>query len=118
MAEFLFLYRNSQEAYRETFSSPEKAQQSIKKWQAWFKDLGDKGYLKNPGQPLERVGKVVGGKSKTITDGPYSETKDVVGGFSVVEAKDLDQAAQLASGCPITEIGGSVEVRPVMQLNM
>ena len=118
MAEFLFLYRNSQEAYRETFSSPEKAQQSIKKWRAWFKDLGDKGYLKNPGQPLERVGKVVGGKSKTITDGPYSETKDVVGGFSVVEAKDLDQAAHLASGCPITEIGGSVEVRPVMQLNM
>ena len=118
MGEFVFLYRNTQEAYRETFSSPEKAQQSMTKWRAWFKDLGDKGYLKNPGLPLERVGKVVGGRNKTITDGPYAEIKDVIGGFSIVEAKDLDHAAQLASGCPITEAGGSVEVRPVMQLNI
>ena len=83
-----------------------------------MKDLDDKGYLKNPGQPLERVGKVVAGKNKTITDGPYAETKDIIGGFSIVQAKDLDQAAQLASGCPIIEAGGSVEVRPVMQLNI
>ena len=118
MTEFVFLYRNTQEASRETFSSPERAQQSMAKWRAWFKDLGDKGYLKNIGQPLERVGKVVAGMNKTITDGPYSETKDVIGGFSIVQAKDLDQAAQLASGCPIIETGGSVEVRPVMQLNI
>jgi hypothetical protein len=118
MTEFVFLYRNTQEASREIFSSPEKAQQSITKWRAWLQDLGDKGYLKNPGQPLERVGKVVAGKNKTITDGPYSETKDVIGGFSIVQAKDLDQAAQLASGCPIFDSGGSVEVRPVMQMNI
>ena len=83
-----------------------------------MKDLGDKGYLKNPGQPLERVGKVVGGTKKTVTDGPYAETKDVIGGFSIVEAKDLDQAAQLAAGCPITDVGGSVEVRPIKQFNI
>ncbi len=118
MPDFVFLYRNTQEAYREAFISPDKAQQSMKQWRAWFKDLGDKGYLKNLGQPLERVGKVVRGKKKTVTDGPYSEIKDVIGGFSIVEAKDLDQATQLASGCPITEDGGSVEVRPVMQLNI
>jgi hypothetical protein len=118
MPEFVFLYRNTQEEYRETFNSPERAQQSMMKWRAWFKELGDKGYLKNIGQPLEDAGKVVGGKKKTITDGPYAETKDVIGGFSIVEAKDLDQAAQLASGCPITETGGSVEVRPVRQLNI
>ena len=45
MAEFVFLYRSTQEASREAFSSPERAQQSIAKWRAWMKDLGDKGYL-------------------------------------------------------------------------
>ena len=118
MAEFVFLYRSTQEASREAFSSPERAQQSIAKWRAWMKDLGDKGHLKNAGEPLERGGKVVGGTKKTVTDGPYSETKDVIGGFSIIQAKDLDQAAQLAFGCPIIEAGGSVEVRPVMQLNI
>lgn len=118
MSEFIFLYRNTEQARREAMGSPERAQQSMAKWRAWMKDLTDKGFLKNPGQPLEGVGKVVGGKKKTVTDGPYAETKDIVGGFSIIEARDLDQAAQLAAGCPVTEGGGSVEVRPVMQLNM
>jgi len=118
MPEFIFLYRNTQEARREMSGSPERAQQSMQKWRAWFKDLGERGYLKNVGQPLDHAGKVVGGTKKTVTDGPYSETKDVVGGFSIIEAKDLDQAAQLASGCPVTDAGGSVEVRPVMRLDM
>lgn len=117
MTEYLFLYRNTQEAHREAMGSPEKAQQSMKKWRAWMKDLEDKGHLKSFGQPLERVGKVVGGKKRTVTDGPYMETKDVIGGYSIVAAKDLDQAAQLASGCPVLEGGGSVEVRPVLQMD-
>ena len=118
MSEFVLLYRSTDQAHREAMGSPEKAQQSMTKWRAWFKDLTDKGHLKNLGQPLERVGKVIGGKGKTVTDGPYAETKDVIGGYSIVEAKDLDQAAQLASACPVLEAGGSVEVRPVMQLNL
>jgi hypothetical protein len=118
MPEFVFLYRNTPERLQDMSSSPERAQQSMQKWRAWFKDLGERGYLKNIGQPLERAGKVVGGTKKTVTDGPYAETKDLIGGFSIVEAKDLDHAAQLASGCPITDAGGSVEVRPVMRLDM
>jgi hypothetical protein len=117
MSEFVLLYRSTSEQHREAMGSPEKAQHSMTKWRAWMKDLEDKGHLKNFGQPLERVGKVVGGKKKAITDGPYAETKDVIGGYSIVEARDLDQAAQLASGCPILEGGGSVEVRPVLQMN-
>ena len=118
MSEFVLLYRSTDQAHREAMGSLEKAQQSMTKWRAWFKDLTDKGHLKNLGQPLERVGKVIGGKGKTVTDGPYAETKDVIGGYSIVEAKDLDQAARLASACPVLEAGGSVEVRPVMQLNL
>jgi len=116
MNEYIFLYRNTNQAHQEAMGSPERAQKSMQKWRAWMKELEDKGHLKNFGQPLERKGKVVGGKSKTITDGPYAETKDVVGGYSVVVAKDLEQAAALAAGCPVLEGGGSVEVRPVLAL--
>ncbi len=118
MSEFVLLYRSSQEAHRESMGSPERAQQSMKKWRAWFKEMSDKGQLKSIGQPLERVGKVVAGKKKAVTDGPYAETKDVIGGYSIVVAKDLDEAANLASACPVLDFGGSVEVRPVMQLDV
>jgi hypothetical protein len=68
------------------------------------------------GQPLEHEGKVVRGKQKVVTDGPYTESKDLVGGYTLVEAKDLAHAAELSKGCPIFDSGGLVEVRPVMEM--
>ena len=118
MSEFIMLYRRTPEIRREMLGSPEKAQQTMKKWRAWFEEMTKKGQLKNPGQPLDEAGKVVGGKKKAVTDGPYKESKDVIGGYSVIEAPDLDQAVQIASGCPLVEFGGSVEVRPVMELKL
>lgn len=118
MSEYILLYRRTHEAHLEAMGSPERAQQTMGKWRAWMKEMTDKGQLKNIGQPLENTGRVVGGKKKTVTDGPYAETKDVVGGFSIIEAKDIDEAARISSGCPVLEFGGSVEIRPVMQLNM
>jgi len=85
---------------------------------AWFKELAENGHVKDRGQPLERAGKLVNGKRKTVTDGPFAETKDVVGGYTLILAKDLDEAAELSKGCPILEVDGQVEVRPVMKLNM
>lgn len=113
MSEFVFLYRSTAEARQAAMGSPEKAQQSLMKWRAWFQDMTDKGHVKNMGQPLDDTGKLVGGRKRTVTDGPYSETKDLIGGYSLIEARDLDQAAELAAGCPIIEGGGIVEVRPV-----
>ena len=112
MSEFLYLYRGGQ---RPT-SSPEQMQQMMQKWLAWMKTLGDKGNLKEPGHPLDAGGKTVTGKQKTVTDGPYAE-KDVVGGYSIVEARDIGHAVELSAGCPIFEIGGVVEVRPVMKID-
>jgi hypothetical protein len=93
-------------------------QKTMEKWTAWFKDLGAKGHLKEPGHPLEHTGKVVTGKEKTVNDGPYAEAKDVVGGYIVIEAQDLPHAVEISKGCPILEAGGSVEVRPIQKLNM
>jgi hypothetical protein len=113
MSEFTYLFRG-----RLMTGSPEERQRHMEKWVAWFKDLRATGRLRNPGHPLEASGKVVRGPAKAVTDGPFAESKDVVGGFIVVEANDLVQATELSKGCPILEIGGSVEVRPVQVLNM
>ena len=113
MNEFVFLYRGG-----ETGRSPERAQQMMQKWMTWFKELADNGHVKDRGQPLERAGKLVNGKRKTVTDGPFAEAKDVVGGYTLILAKDLNEAAELSKGCPILEADGQVEVRPVMKLNM
>jgi hypothetical protein len=88
MSEFLYLYRGADRG-----ASPEQMQQRMQKWMAWMKELGAKGHIKDQGQPLERAGKLVKGKQKTVTDGPFAEAKDVVGGYTLVVARDLDHAA-------------------------
>lgn len=111
MSQFLFLYRGGMSGD----TSPAEMQQQMQRWMTWLKDLGDKGFVKDPGQPLERGGKVVAGKQKTVTDGPYAE-KDLVGGFTIIEAKDLSHAAELSMGCPVFLYGGAVEVRPIAKM--
>ena len=109
MSEYIFLYRGAERP-----SSPQDAQQIMQKWMNWLQDLSKKGHIKDQGQPLEPTGKVV--RLKTVTDGPFAETKDLVGGYTLVEARDLDEAAELSKGCPIFERNGFVEVRPVMKM--
>jgi hypothetical protein len=118
MNQFIYLYRGGQ-LYRvgERPPSPEEMQQNMQKWTKWLKQLADMGHLKDRGHPLERTGKLVQGKSRTVTDGVFTETKDVVNGFTLIEARDLGQAVELSSGCPILDVGGVVEVRPIMQMN-
>src|SRR5881409_2350550 len=70
------------------------------------------------GTKRTNTGKLVKGKQKTVTDGPFAETKDIVGGYTLIEARDLDQAVELSKGCPIFEVEGAVEVRPVRKMNM
>jgi hypothetical protein len=111
MSEYLYLYRGG-----ESGRTPEAAEKQMQLWMAWLSDLGQKGHIKDPGQPLEHTGKVVTGKAKTVTDGPYAEAKDLVGGYTIVEAKDIQQAAELSGGCPILALGGAVEIRPIMKM--
>ncbi|MBX3233821.1 MAG: hypothetical protein KIT84_08860 [Labilithrix sp.] len=113
MAEFVFLYRGGDPSWAKT---PEQTQQAMQKWLAWMKDLEAKGALKNMGLPLHPSGKVLRGKDRSVVDGPFAEAKDVIGGFSIVEAKDIDHAVELSRGCPLLEGGGDVEVRPAMSM--
>lgn len=116
MADFIFLYRNTEADSRQYMGTPEAAQASMKLWMSWLGDLEAKGHLKSRGEPLERTGKVVAGPKKQVTDGPFAEAKDIVSGFSLIQAKDEAQALELAKGCPVLRGSGSVEVRPVMKL--
>ena len=113
MTEFLYLYRG----YNADTSTADR-QQTMQQWMAWMKDLGEKGYLKTVGSPLEKTGKLVSGKSNTISDGPFAETKDLISGYTIVQAKDIDEAVTASLGCPVFLVGGAVEVRPVLQINM
>jgi hypothetical protein len=111
MSEFVYLYRGGRRA-----ESPAEGEKQMQRWVGWLQELASKGHIKDQGQPLEPEGKVVRGKQHAVTDGPYPESKDIVGGYTLIEAKDLAQAAELAGGCPIFEFDGLVEVRPVMKM--
>jgi hypothetical protein len=113
MTEFIYLYRGGERA-----TSPDEGQKQMQLWMTWMKELGEKGHLKAIGAPLEPGGKLVSGKQKVVSDGPFAEAKDLIAGFSLVTAKDIDEAVVLSKGCPIFLTNGAVEVRPILQMNM
>ena len=108
MSEFLFLYRSKGPS-----GSPEQMQRQMERWTAWFRDLEARGCLKDIGHPLQRTGKMVSGRQKTVNDGPFAEAKDAIGGYSLIEAADLAEASEIAKGCPTLDVDGIVEVRPI-----
>ncbi len=112
MEKFVYLFRNTQEHYA---MSPEAAEASMQKWTNWMGDLGKKGILTG-GDPLQGTGKSVSGKNKVVTDGPFVEAKELVGGYLIINAKDINEAVEISKGCPIFETDGRVEVRPVQKM--
>jgi hypothetical protein len=107
MAKFLFVYRGNPEGHAKL--TPEEMQQHMQKWGAWIAEAMRQGWMTDPGDALTPEGRVV--TSKVVTDGPFVESKEVLGGYSVVEAETVDAAAKLAKGCPGLLLGGKVEVR-------
>src|SRR5262245_55885598 len=115
MSEYLYLYRLASDS-PDIPGSPQRMQERLERWTAWFKDLEAKGYLKSLGHPLETNGTVLKDGGRTVHDGPYAESKDIVLGYSIVQARDLAEASALASGCPVLKYGGKVEIRPIRQM--
>lgn len=115
MAKFMFIYRDpvTKEAPE---ISPEEMQASIQKWEDWLGKGQQDGWCVAMGDALGPDGKVVQA-DKTVTDGPYLESKEMIGGYSVIEAADYDAACQHAMGCPIYEVGGVVEVRAIVDFS-
>jgi hypothetical protein len=116
MAKFMYIFRGGGYATPGALS-PSEIQQHLAKWNDWTNGLLKAGRHAG-GQPLAHppTGLTLRGRERTVTDGPYAEAKDLVSGTVIVEASSLEEAAELARGCPIFELDGSVEVRPVLQV--
>ena len=116
MKEYLFLFRGGDGATLQ--QSPEKWQAHMQKWMQWMGSLQEKGQLIGA-QPLGKNGKQITGNKKTITDGPFMEGKEMVGGYLMCRADNYDEAIEIAKDCPILEFDdGKVEVREIQELKM
>ena len=111
MKDFIMLFHSEPSPNMDP--SPEEMQAELKKWEEWMGAIGAKGKLKNPGEALGYDGKTLHGDG-TVTDGPYVEVKEFVGGFIIVSTDTIDEALALAEGCPVLANGGKVEVRDIM----
>ena len=112
MSQFLLLLRGGE--YPE---SPEAMQETIEKYVAWGQKLRSEGkYIS--ADPLHDGGKVLRSTSTTvqITDGPFTETKEAVNGYYLLNIANADEALETAKGCPALLYGGSVELREIMQM--
>lgn len=93
--------------------SSEEMQQVGDKWMAWFKGLMASGKAV-AGNPLEREGKIVSGKDgRVVSDGPFAESKEAIGGYFLLKVNSLEDAVAIAKECPGLPYGIRVEVRAV-----
>ena len=96
--------------------SPDGLQAYIAPYQAWLNDLAQSGKLLHAHRLLDDGAKVVvraDTSAVTVLDGPYTESKDVIGGFYLVRAESEADALTIAGECPHLANGGSVELRRV-----
>lgn len=115
MQEFMLIFREN--GNFDFQPSPEQMQAIMTDWMNWMGGMAAQGKLANPGNRLSRsVGKTVRAND-VVTDGPFSEIKEFINGYIIVSAHSIDEAVELAKGCPILQGHGSVEVRAVVQMN-
>ena len=115
MAGYLFLYRNSNESDQSAMSA-EEMQESMERWMKWIGEATQAGWMTVPGDAL-RGGRTVH-NDRTTTDGPFAESKEIIGGYSIVEARDIDHATELAQGCPVFNEGGCLEIRELANVEI
>ncbi|HEY9262232.1 YciI family protein [Chitinophaga sp.] len=110
MKDFLFVYRSDASVLSQR--SPEEMQANTQKWMDWIGNIAAQNKLTARGDRLHPSGKVLRA-NKVVTDGPYTELKESLGGYSIVKAASLEDATELAKDCPIFLTGGSLEVREI-----
>jgi hypothetical protein len=115
-SSFLLLFRNAGPETHAHLTASER-EQMTKEWNAWYEGLAAKGKVQH-GRPLGLQGRVVSGPGgQWVTDGPFAETKEVVGGYFFLTVADLDEATEIAKMCPGLPLGLTVEVRPVVDVS-
>jgi hypothetical protein len=115
MEKFMLIFHS--ELSKEQQMSPDEMQATMSKWMAWIDNLAKAGKYVS-GEPLLPGGKLIKGSAKGVTDGPYTEGKEIVGGYFIINAADYDEAVALCEGYPDYDNGGSIQVRQVMKMDM
>lgn len=115
MKDFMFVFRGP--TPEDLKMSPEESQASMQKWFDWIRQLNEQGRYKG-GDPLMPGGKTIQGKKPVVTDGPFAEGKELVGGYFILSAESLEEATEIAHGFPDFDIQGSVEIREIMKVQM
>lgn len=105
----MLLFRGN--AWLKNLSSEDK-QKVTNEWMAWFRRLMNEGRA-IAGNPLESEGKIVSGKNRVVSDGPFAESKEAIGGYFLLDVASMDEAVAIAQECPGLPYGARVEVRPV-----
>jgi hypothetical protein len=116
MSQFMILLYDSADAAEQWAGmSAEELQRCIAQYVAWSEDLDAKGRLVATEKLRDGTGRVLRGRGGTplVTDGPFTETKEIVGGYFIIDAADLDDAVALTQDCPHLEFGGTVEIREI-----
>lgn len=112
MKDFMLLFRGAAKQYE---FSPEEMQGHMQKWLAWVDRLKSKNIYVS-GEPLLPDGKTVTGKKAVVTDGPFAESKEIIGGFFLIKAASIEEATEIAKDSPDLPLDGTVEVREVMKM--
>ena len=108
-SKFMVLSRG---AAWDTILSPTQIREMSAKFTTWYNRLRDEGKIES-GYQLGRRGKILGAK-KAITDGPFPESKEAIGGYWFIVADSLEEAVDIAKGNPCLEYGATIEVRPII----
>ena len=110
MKEFLLLYRTDYTAMQQ--ATAEQAEAMMKKWMDWLGGIAAQNKLTTNGNRLHNSGKIVK-VNNVVTNGPYTDIKESIGGYSIIKADSYDEAVEMAKGCPVLNTGGNVEVREI-----
>jgi len=111
MKEFMMIFIGGDYAVSQL--SPSQIEERMQKWFAWVEDLTAKELYIN-GKPLAPNAKRVAGPGQVVTDGPFVDSKELVGGYFLIKANDMNHALELTGGFPDYDLGGTVEVREIM----
>ncbi|HEY0551905.1 MAG TPA: YciI family protein [Verrucomicrobiae bacterium] len=111
-SEYMLLFRG---ACWDKGLSPEEAQRLMNQVMAWFEGLKNRGIVK-AGQPLGPEGRTISGtKGRSVSDGPFAESKEAVGGYLLLQGVSMDEVVAIAKANPTLAHGISIEVRPVLE---
>ncbi len=111
MNKYMLILFDNEESFVDF--SPEDMQEEIALHGEWIQQLGERF---DSGEALNQEAKSIDGADKIVSDGPYLESKELVGGFYIINATNLEEATEIAKGCPVLRFGGKVEVREVMKM--